>query len=256
MSPSSTFRHTLIALGLVLASQAPAHAAHWSLVETGVAFDLLDQSGSVDGRSAGLTTLGSLQDLSVPGQRTLFDSQASGVQSLGGASLDQGYSHLVSVDTQSGSATTDIQLSASQYWNVAATTDATVSGFSLTQDLALGGLRLLIVGDAGEAAGTRVRVSFSGSADALFGGLTGQGEIGLSLDVSRGTQSLASHDSLWTTDGSQQINLSFEAVVGDELTLTFAAHQQLTQGGPVQLGSGQALNIDRSGLLQGQLAEQ
>src|SRR6218665_2153465 len=103
-SPSMTLRRTLIALGLILAVQAPAHAAHWSLLEPGVAIDLLDQSGSVDGQSAGLTTLGTLQDLSVPGQQALFDSQATGVQPLGYASLDQGSSQFVSVDPQGGSA--------------------------------------------------------------------------------------------------------------------------------------------------------
>ena len=79
------------------------------------------------------------------------------------------------------------------------------------------------------------------------------GEVGLSLDISRGTDSLARHDSLWSASGSQQIHLSFEAVVGDELVLTLSAHQQLTQGLPALLDAGQRLDIDRSGLLQGQL---
>ena len=246
-------RASLLAAGLALAAQTPAQAAHWSLLSPGSAFDFLDQSGQVDGQSAGQTVLGALQDLSGPGQALLADAQAGAAEPAGAANVEQGYAHLVSVDTQLAPATADVMLSASQYWNVGAPQGAEVSGFSFTQDLALGGLRLLIVGDAGEAAGTVVRVDFTGSADALFGGLTGQGEIGLSLDISRGNSSLASHDSLWSASGSQQIHLSFEAVVGDELVLTLSAHQQLAQGASVQLGAGQSLNIDRSGLLQGQL---
>lgn len=246
-------RAAALALGLALAVQAPAQAAHWSLLSPGAAFDLLDQSGQVDGQAAGQTVLGALQDLSGPGQVLLADSQAGAAGPVGTASVEQGYSHLVSVDTSLSAASVDVMLSAAQYWNVAAPQGAEVSGFSLTQDLALGGLRLLIVGDAGEAVGTRVRVSFTGSADALFGGLAGQGEIGLSLDISRGADSLASHDSLWSTSGNAQVHLSFEAVVGDELVLTLAAHQQLTQGASLLLGAGQGLAIDRSGLLQGQL---
>lgn len=251
-------RTVALALGMALAAQAPAHAASWSLLSPGYGVDFLDQSGQVGGQSAGTGVLGALQDLSGPGQVLLADSVAGQPEAVGTASVEQGHSHLVSVDTQLTPGTVDVMLSAAQYWNVAATQDAEVSGFNLTQDLALGGLRLLIVGDAGEAVGTRVRVSFSGSADALFGGLAGQGEIGLSLDISRGAgtgaESLARHDSLWSASGSQQIQLSFEAVVGDELVLTLAAHQQLTQGAPVWLGAGEGLAIDRSGLLQGQLA--
>lgn len=246
-------RAAVLAFGLALAAQAPAQAAHWSLLSPGSAFDFLDQSGQVGGQTAGKTVLGALQDLSGPGQALLVDAQVDAAEPAGTATVEQGYAHLVLVDTQLAPATADVMLSASQYWNVAAPQGADVSGFSLTQDLALGGVRLLIVGDAGEAAGTRVRVSFTGSADALFGGLAGEGEIGLSLDISRGADSLARHDSLWSSSGTEQINLSFEAVVGDELVLTLAAHQQLTQGASVLLGAGQGLAIDRSGLLQGQL---
>lgn len=246
-------RTVALALGLALAAQAPAQAASWSLLSPGYGVDFLDQSGQVGVQSVGTGVLGALQDLSAPGQVLLADSVAGQPEAVGAASVEQGHSHLVSVDTQLTPGTVDVMLSAAQYWNVAATQDTEVSGFNLTQDLALGGLRLLIVGDAGEAVGTGVRVSFSGSADALFGGLAGQGEIGLSLDISRGADSLARHDSLWSASGSQQIQLSFEAVVGDELVLTLAAHQQLTQGAPVWLGVGEGLAIDRSGLLQGQL---
>ncbi|MFY9478494.1 MAG: PEP-CTERM sorting domain-containing protein [Aquabacterium sp.] len=248
-----TLRTVALALGLALAAQAPVQAAGWSLLSPGYGVDFLDQSGQVGGQAAGTGVLGALQDLSAPGQVLLADSVAGQPEAVGSASVEQGHSLLVSVDTQLTPGTVDVMLSAAQYWNVAATQGTEVSGFNLTQDLALGGLRLLIVGDAGEAVGTRVRVSFSGSADALFGGLAGQGEIGLSLDISRGADSLARHDSLWSDSGSQQIQLSFEAVVGDELVLTLAAHQQLTQGAPVWLGAGQGLAIDRSGLLQGQL---
>lgn len=246
-------RTVALAMGLALSAQAPVQAASWSLLSPGYGVDFLDQSGQIGGQAAGTGVLGSLQDLSAPGQVLLADSVAGQAEAVGTASVEQGHSHLVSVDTQLTPASVDVMLSAAQYWNVAATQGTEVSGFNLTQDLALGGLRLLIVGDAGEAVGTRVRVSFSGSADALFGGLAGQGEIGLSLDISRGTDSLARHDSLWSASGSQQIQLSFEAVVGDELVLTLAAHQQLTQGMPVWLGAGEGLAIDRSGLLQGQL---
>lgn len=252
-----SLRTVAMAMGLALAAQAPVQAAGWSLLSPGYGVDFLDQSGLVDGQASGTGVLGALQDLSASGQVLLADSVAGQAQAVGTAIVEQGHSHLVSVDTQLAPAAVDVMLSAAQYWNVSATQGTEVSGFNLTQDLALGGLRLLIVGDAGEAVGTRVRVSFSGSADALFGGLAGQGEIGLSLDISRGAgtgaESLARHDSLWSAGGSQQIQLSFEAVVGDELVLTLAAHQQLTQGAPVWLGAGEGLAIDRSGLLQGQL---
>ena len=246
-------RTALLAASLALAAHTSAQAAHWTLLSPGAGIDLLDQSGQVDGEAAGQAVLGALQDLSGTGQVLLADSQSGEPRSLGSASVEQGYSHLVLVDTQAAPATADVMLSASQYWNVAATTQTTVSGFNRTQDLALGGLRLLITGDAGEALGSRVQVDFTGSADALFGGLSGLGEIGLSLDISRGTDSLARHDSLWSASGSELIHLSFEAVVGDELVLTLAAHQQLTQGLPFALTAGQRLDIDRSGLLQGQL---
>lgn len=248
-----SLRTVAMAMGLALAAQAPVQAASWSLLSPGYGVDFLDQSGQVGAQSVGTGVLGALQDLSAPGQVLLIDSVAGQPEAVGTASVEQGHSHLVSVDTQLAPAAVDVMLSAAQYWNVSATQGTEVSGFNLTQDLALGGLRLLIVGDAGEAVGTRVRVSFSGSADALFGGLAGLGEIGLSLDISRGADSLARHDSLWSDSGSQQIQLSFEAVVGDELVLTLAAHQQLTQGMPAWLGAGDRLAIDRAGLLQGQL---
>lgn len=250
---AQALRTVALAMSLALAAQGPAQAAGWSLLSPGHGVDFLDRSGQVGGQTAGTGVLGALQDLSAPGQVLLADSVAGQPEALGTSSVEQGHAHLVSVDTQTTPATVDVMLSAAQYWNVSATQGTEVSGFTLTQDLALGGLRLLIVGDAGEAVGTRVRVSFSGSADALFGGLTEQGEIGLSLDISRGADSLARHDSLWSASGSQQIQLSFEAEVGDELVLTLAAHQQVTQGAPVWLGAGEGLAIDRSGLLQGQL---
>lgn len=81
---------------------------------------------------------------------------------------------------------------------------------------------LRIVGQAGEAPGSAVRVSFRGDASALhdFSGLVDGAYLGLGLSVSRDATVVGEY--LWDVQqtGDESVGFSFGANVGDEYTLS------------------------------------
>lgn len=252
------FNRRLLALALSLLGSASAQAASWSLTNNGSALDFIEQSANVGEANAGLSVAAALQDLSGSGYALLSDAAVSDA-AVGGLSIERSYAHLLAVDTAGGSSSAQIDLSLSHSWAASATAAAQVSDFSLTQDLALSSLSLTIVGDAGETVGSQVVVTFTGSASALLSGLPGASELGLGFEIARAVDgyTLASYANGWTASGDDPtVSVSFVAAVGDVLNLTLWGHQQTTQaaGVPVVLNSGDALAIEGTALLQGQLA--
>lgn len=79
---------------------------------------------------------------------------------------------------------------------------------------------LKVVGEVGEANGTAVNVSFSGIADAIFDYNTASSSGFLGLSVARGNTVVGEY--LWDVQqsGSQNVDFSFTAAVGEELTFS------------------------------------
>jgi hypothetical protein len=207
---------TLLALGLGHSAQA----ARLSLTTPGQALDLIEQTATVDGIAQARSLSSQLVDASGPGTVLLSDTQIHGPTPLGALSLSDGHSHLLAVDTTG--ATTDLLLDASHFWSL--TGQGTLSAYSLTQSLSVDGLTFEVQGDAGEHTGQSVTVQFSGLAQALVQGAAQSNDLGLTLDVVQGSNTLASHNGLWTGGASEAVNLSFSARVGDRFTVLLSAY--------------------------------
>ncbi len=208
---------------LLLATVQDAEAARLQIVSTGTAVDVLDHTTSINTTSVTRQLTGGLIDGSGVDTVLLSDFQSFGPTPQGPAAVEDGYSHLVAVDASGAS--TSLNLTASHHWTASTTTPANLDSHRLTQSLSLDGLRLRIVGDAGEAVGQAVSVSFQGQADALLTGLADINHLGLTLDVMQGTNTLASYNGLWTDGTSEAVNLSFQGLVGDEFTVSMSAFQ-------------------------------
>jgi PEP-CTERM motif len=216
---------------LTLASVHSAQAARLQLVSSGTAVDVLTQSTSLEGSVTSRSVTGNLQDSSGAGTVLLSDFQAFGPATLGLLSVEDGYSHLVSVDA-SGTQTS-ITLDASHYWKgtgPVGVSAGVLSDYSLTQSLSLDGLSLQVVADAGESIGQAVTVSFSGLVQALLSSAAQNNNLGLTLDVLLGTTTLGSYQGLWTGNATETVNLSFSAVVGDTLSVLVSGYQDASAG--------------------------
>lgn len=211
---------TLVSLGAL----SNAQAARLDLMNVGTAVDVIEQSATVDGETVSRSVSDALVDDSTPGTVLLSDFQTYGPEGHAGLSVEGGHTHLVSLDATG--ARTALTLDASHVWS--ATGTGSLQAYSLVQSLSVEGLSLRVVGDAGEAMGQRVHVQFDGSADALISGLTGTHDLGLTLDVLRGNDTLVSFNGLWAADAAESFSLGFEAMVGDELTLVLSAYQGIT----------------------------
>lgn len=241
----------LIAVALATLAAGSAQAARWELVDNGTAFDLFDLAADFSGGAVGLS--GSAADLSGAGYALWSGDGFTDVPlATGGASA--GYASTLAVDTQGGSASAAVSLGGSHVLSFDALDAGSVSGYQVTQDLAVTGLKLRIVGDAGEADGTPVTVSFSGSADALFDfGLPADPLVGLDLQVDLGGNVVAAPSFVWSADGRAPVAFSFAAAVGDVLDLTLAFHAEGTQAGSFAYVSGEQLLGSASAQLDGQL---
>lgn len=231
---------------LTLASFTSAHAARLQIVSTGTAVDVITQSATIDGIGASRSVTGNLEDASGTDTLLLSDFQVFDASTQGGANVSDGYTHMVSVDATGAS--TSLTLDASHFWQASGT--GSIEGFELTQSLSLDGLVLRVVADAGETVGQSVTVNFSGLADFLVGGSAGVNDLGLSLDVLKGGNSVASYLGLQTGTGSEALNLSFAGVVGDEFTVLLSAYQAASLTQPSAL-AGEA-TFAGNVLLQGQ----
>lgn len=231
---------------LGLASVSNAHAARLQIVSAGAAVDVLTQSATIDGVSASRGVTGNLSDASGADTLLLSDFQAFDPSTQGTASVADGYTHMVAVDASGAS--TSLTLDASRFWQASGT--GRIEAYELTQSLSLDGLTLRVVADAGETLGQSVTVNFSGLADFLLGNPADHNDLGLSLDVLRGSDTLASYLGLRTGNASETLNLSFSGVVGDEFTVLLSAYQSasLTQPAMLTDHGGFASNV----LLQGQ----
>lgn len=233
---------TLLALG----SLTSAHAARLQLVANGTSVDVLTQSATVDGVAASRSVTGQLIDGSGLDTLLLSDFQAFDPIAQGGASVSDGHTHMVTVDASG--AGTSLTLDASHFWQASGT--GSIEAFELTQSLSLDGLTLRVVADAGETLGKSVVVNFSGLADFLLNGSPGTNDLGLTLDVLRGADTVASYLGLQAGTASDTLNLSFSGVVGDEFTILLSAYQAATLTQPVAL-SGTA-EFASNVMLQGQ----
>lgn len=231
---------------LTLASLTSAHAARLQLVSTGTAVDVITQSATIDGITASRSVTGNLEDTSSTDTLLLSDFRGFDPSAQGGANVSEGYTHMVSVDATGAS--TSLTLDASHFWQASGT--GIIEGFELTQSLSLDGLVLRVVADAGETVGQSVTVNFSGLADFLLGGSASVSDLGLSLDVIKGGNGVASYLGLQSSTGSEALNLSFAGVVGDEFTVLLSAYQAASLTQPSALG-GEATFAGNM-LLQGQ----
>lgn len=231
---------------LGLASLTNAHAARLQIVATGTAVDVLTQSATIDGVVASRSATGGLLDASGADTLLLSDFQAFGPSTQAGASVIDGYSHLVAIDASGAS--TSLTMDASHFWQ--ASGSGHIEAFEFTQSLSLDGLTLRVVADAGETLGQSVTVSFSGLADFLLNGAAGTHGLALSLDVLRGGDTVASHLGLQTGSASESVNLSFAGVVGDEFTVLLSAFQSTLLPQPVTLAG--ATEFASNVMLQGQ----
>lgn len=243
------------ALVILLSSiGAQAQAAGWALLPGGTVFDLSAQTLEVNGQTHGQTVFGELQDLSDAGT-WLHTAAGIHTEATAAGLLALGREGTVLVDASGGSSA-GLLLSATQTLTLDGGDAAPLSSLSWTQDVATH-VRLQITGSEGEAPGQRVRVAFTGLADLLHGGgaaldLTGESQLDLAFTVNG--QLLSSLSVNGQGSFSQVLDASFDAVVGDVIELTLAAHQALAQTGPAAWPAGQPLAVDRSAFLQGSLS--
>lgn len=242
-----------ILVGLLSSIALQAQAAGWALLPGGTVFDLSDQAVEVNGQFHGQTSLGELQDLS--GTSTWLHTTAhSHVEDTAAGPLELGHEGTISVDA-SGGASASLLLSATQYMKLDLAQPVQLSSLSWTQDVATTNVRLQIQGDETQAPGQRVKVSFQGLADVLHGGdaieVGGESQLDLAFVVEGQVVSSLSVNAGGTF--SQALDLSFEALVGDVVEVTLAAHQSLWQVGTLSMPASQTLSLDRSAFLQGTL---
>ncbi|RZL09810.1 MAG: hypothetical protein EOP40_08540 [Rubrivivax sp.] len=257
MSTMSSTSRPLMGPALVILLSSvgvQAQAAGWTLLPGGTVFDLSSQNIEVNGQPHGQTVFGELQDLSDAGT-WLHTTASVHTEATAAGLLALGREGTVLIDA-SGGASAALLLSATQTLMLDGGEAASLSSLSWTQDVATQ-VRLQIIGSEGEAPGQRVRVTFSGLADLLHGG-------GQALDLSGGSQL----DLAFTVNGqmlsslgvngngsfSQALDTSFNAVVGDVIEITLAAHQALSQTGQTAWPAGQPMSLDRSAFLQGSLS--
>lgn len=254
--PLSSTAHRLLSSALIamLSSVSlQSHAANWTLLPGGTVFDLSDQTLDVGGQPHGQAVFGQLQDFSTS-LTWLHTAAGSHTEATAAGLLELGQEGTVSVDASNG-ASAGLLLSATQYLTLDATGAAPVSSIRWTQDVATTGVQLQIDGSAGELLGQRVKVSFEGMANLLYGGgmvdVAGESQIDLSFTLNGQVLSSLSIHGSGTFE--QALNLSFDAEIGDVIEVTLAAHQTLSQAGAVPLPASQTFSLDRSAFLQGTL---
>jgi len=223
------FHKTLFIAALALAAATPVQAARWSLVEAGTGFGFSSLSANIGGD---IVAADGFTDLDAgPGYAGLTGADLASLTLPGGAA-DTGYAHTLLVDTLGDSATTALYLGTAHSLGFAASAAGTVGDYFATQDVAVSGLQLRILGDAGEADGTAVTVSLSGMADVLLDrGLSADHVIGLDLEIRQAGQPDTVRSLSWSGDASAPVGLSFASVVGQVLDLTLSLHLQSTQTG-------------------------
>ena len=254
---SSSAHRTLGSALVILLSSigVQAQAAGWTLLPGGTVFDLSDQTLEVNGQLHGQTVFGELQDLS-DASTWLHTTAGVHTEATAAGLLALGREGTVVVDA-SGGASAGLLLSATQTLMLDGGDAAPLSSLSWTQDVAATNVRLQITGSDGEGLGQRVRVTFSGLADLLAGGgsaLDLSGESQLDLAFTMDGQVLSSLRVNSNGSFSQALDASFEAMVGDVIEITLAAHQALSQTGLAAWPAGQPLSLDRSAFLQGSLS--
>jgi len=157
-------------------------------------------------------------------------SGTSGVVSLFGAAVynspltngSLAHSYAGDAFLSFSTASTDLWMTLNQ--SLSATSGGALSVGNHQQDafVDLSAVKLKIVGEAGEANGSAVNVSFLGNASGLldFNSMVSDGYLGLGLSVSRGNTVLGEY--LWDVQqaGNQAVNFSFAGNVGEELTFS------------------------------------
>lgn len=230
---------------LALAGVCAAQAAQFQLV------DFLGAGGYSASNGAGSYADDAL-DLSGPGSVALSGAQFN-TSAFAGGSLEHGYAADGFLNLVNGGA--NLAMSITQSLSANASSGAlNVASHNQGAFIDLTSVTLRIVGDAGEALGSPVQVSFAGVADALFSQATGLGGsyLGLGLSVLSGGNVLG--DYLWApdADGSQNVNFSFLANVGQEITLSgfMLTGTELTAASFAQAGSPYSL-VESGAFLSG-----
>lgn len=159
-------------------------------------------------------------DLSAPtGDVALFGANLYD-SVLGNGSLQHTYA--ADAFMSFSSVSTDLWMSLSQSLSASSSGAMNVGSHQQDAFIDLSSVTLKLMGDAGEADGTAVQVSFAGQASALFdlSSWTSGGYLGLGMSVSRGDIVIGEY--LWdvTQTGVQSVDFSFAAKVGEELSFS------------------------------------
>ncbi|MCZ4304018.1 FxDxF family PEP-CTERM protein [Zoogloeaceae bacterium G21618-S1] len=245
------FNKKLLVAALAFSALGNAQAARWSLVDTGLGFGFSDLSATLGGDTV---VTGDVTDLEAGFGNAGLTGADFGIQPVASGDADTGYAHTLFVDTLGDSATTALYLGAAHTLGFAATSAGTASGYMATQDVAAYGMKLRIIGDAGEADGTPVMVNFSGIADMLVdAGLPATHTIGIDLDVTQAGMPGSSVSLSWLGNNSWPVDVSFASAVGQELDLTLALHLESTQTSGLSYTAGQHWVAGASAQFDGQL---
>ena len=215
-----------ISLGLAHAASV-ASAAQLSLVSAGSPVDVISATGTVDGDTLTHEFIDGLSNDSGSDTALFSDFQSHDPEPVGGTMVEAGHNHLLSLDTSGPEAA--LTLDMGHVWSVSGS--GTLASHSLVQSLSVDNLSLRVQGGAGEVLGQQVKVHFSGWASTLSIGDTGSDagthDFAITLDVLNGLNPVASYQGLWGQSADDLVDFSFDAAVGDELTLVLSAYQGL-----------------------------
>jgi hypothetical protein len=223
-----------VSLGLAQAASV-ASAAQLSLMSAGNPVDVISATGTVDGDTLTHEFIDGLSNDSGPDTALFTEFQPGTAEPLGDTMVEAGHDQLLSLDTSGPEAS--LPLDMGHLWAISG--NGTLANYSLVQSLSVDNLSLRVQGNAGEALGQLVKVHFSGWASVLTIGDTGSAsgthDFELSLDVLNGLNPVASYQGLWGQSADDLVDFSFDAAVGDELTLVLSAYQGLDTEPDLQL---------------------
>jgi hypothetical protein len=205
----TTFKPLVAALALAALSSV-THAAYFDRVD-------YTASGGYSALTNGVATSDAAMDLSGPTGDVALLGANTFSSTVGAGTLDHSYAAdaFLSFSTTS----TSLSMSVSQSLMGSGANAWTVANHQQDAFVDLSAVTLKIMGQAGEAQGSAVNVSFSGNASALFDyNSVTSGYMGMS--VSRGNTVVGEY--LWDVQqaGSQNVNFSFAGAVGEELTFS------------------------------------
>lgn len=254
-----SLKHIVAALAVAGLAHT-AQAAHWELVDTGVAYDRIAFAASVDGTP--WAHVGTLNDLSSKTE-VLRANDDDGTADLGSATLDYAWDGLLAVGTSVADPVTladdgsraPITLAGIGAATFTAIADGVADSGSIVADIALSGLKLRIAAD-GEALGSPVKVRFNGLASFFQSSdiALERGDLYVGIDAAVAGTPVGSYASPFGADGDLPASFEFLANVGDEVELTLTLHGEAFASGPAAFSAGDVASLTAYAALSGELA--